>query len=145
MASEEVRIVLSTLSDGRAQDVRFRQNQFHSLHRWIISHVSELEAAIRSDSGFSNVQARFVISSTLQNLRRNYDTLDLKKALQSEYSVKLGHNSENGSVPEDLVYIIPERYTLFNSVFVALFACIAAGSCCLIEVTYQRTPFLTQH
>lgn len=134
MASAEVKVVLSTISDGRVRDVRFRQNQFHSIHRWITDHTAQIEAAIRDDVGFSDLQAKYMVSLTLRDLRRNYAKLDLKQALQAEYSVKHGRNNEKGSVPEDLVYIIPDRYTVFYSVLAALFASITAGSCCLIEV-----------
>ena len=128
MASAEVKLVLSTVSDGRARDLRFRQNQFHSLHRWITTHAGSIEAAARNDDRVSDLQTKFMVSLTLRDLKKNYEELNLKQALQAEYSVKNGRNNAYGSIPEDLIYIIPERYTPFYSVLTALFACIAAGS-----------------
>lgn len=142
MTSAEIRGILSTVQDGRTKDVRYRQRQFLSLHQWIDSHRPEIEVAVRKDDHCTDIEARFVLALTLQDLRRHYDGLDLKNALEEEYRVKYGRNNPGGSIPEDVVYIIPEKFTLFYSVMSALFAGIAAGSCCIIEVINQIHAYI---
>lgn len=134
MALDEIKDVLSTAQDGRTKDLRYRQRQFLSLHQWIVSHRTEIETAVRKDDHCSDSEARFVLALTLKDLRRHYDLLDLKNTLEEEYRVKAGRNNAGGSFPEDVIYIIPEKFTLFYSAMSALFAGIAAGSCCVIEV-----------
>lgn len=137
MTSAEIKRIFSTVQDGRTKDLRYRQRQFLSLHQWIISHRTEVETAVRKDDHCSDLEAQFVLAMTLLDLRRHYDALDLKTALEEEYRVKSGLNNSGGSFPEDVIYIIPERFTLFYSVMSALFAGLAAGSCCIIEVMNQ--------
>jgi aldehyde dehydrogenase (NAD+) len=134
MASFEVDTVLSTVIDGRTKDLRYRQRQFISLHQWIASHVVEIKSALRRDDHLSEIEAQFIVSLTLQELRGYYNALDLRSTLTEEYSVKNGRNNPGGGVPVDLVYILPEKFSFFYSVMCALCACIAAGSCCIIEV-----------
>lgn len=78
-----------------------------------------------------------MVSQALQELEKYYNELDLQKSLEEEYRVKNGRNNDDGRAPEAVVYIIPDKFTLFYSVLCALCACIAAGSCCIVEV---RTP-----
>lgn len=137
MASIEVKTVLSTVQDGRAKDLRYRQRHFLSLHQWITGNLVDIEAAVRKDCNCSELEARFMVSLTLQALKEHYDALDLKKELEEEYRIKNGRNNAGGNSPENLVYILPEKFTLFYSVMSALFACIAGGSCCIIEVMKQ--------
>lgn len=134
MTSIEIRTVLSTANDGRTKDLRYRQNQFLSLHQWITSHLVDIEAAICNDEHLAEHEARFMISLTLGEIERFYSALDLKTTLEEEYSVKYGRNNAGGRSPENLIYILPEKFTRFYSVMCALCACIAAGSCCMIEV-----------
>jgi hypothetical protein len=138
MPSAEVNLVLSTVVDGRAKDLRFRQRQLVSLQQWIVRHTSELEIALNKDSPshFKN-EARFLIARTLLEIKRHYDPLDLKQELKDEYRIMQNRNSVRGYRVEELIYLLPETHTLFFSVLSALAASIAAGSCCLIEV---RSP-----
>ena len=75
-----------------------------------------------------------MVSLTLQELARHYNTLDLRKTLDEEYRVKNGRNNAGGKSLEDLVYVFPEKFALFYSAMSALCNCIAVGSCCVIEV-----------
>lgn len=137
MTSLEIEGVLSTAQDGRTKDIRYRQRQFLSLHQWIVSNRTNIETAVRQDDHCSEPEAQFVLALTLQDLRRQYNVLNLKSVLEEEYRVKTGRNNAAGNCPEDVVYIVPEKFTTFYSVMSALFAGIAAGSCCIIEVLNQ--------
>ena len=134
MDSQSIATVLSTVADGRTKDFRYRQRQFISLHKWITQNLEDIESALIQEDNLSAAEARFVISTTLNQLRRLYEELDLKTELAAEYSVKQGRDNPSRKVPEDLVYVIPEKFTVFSSVLNAVYACIAAGSCCLVEV-----------
>lgn len=134
MSIESIKIILSTTQDGRTKDLRYRQRQFRSLHEWITGHPSEIQSAVQTDDGFSEAEARFLTTLTLNELRKYYDSLDLKAELANEYSIKNGRDNEARRVPEELAYVIPERYAFIFNVFSILYACIAAGSCCVVEV-----------
>ncbi|KEF62411.1 uncharacterized protein A1O9_00383 [Exophiala aquamarina CBS 119918] len=134
MTSIEIQTVISTAADGRTRDLRYRQRQFISLHKWITSHRIDIETAACKDDNLSKLEAQLMVSLTLRELREQYEELDLKKTLDGEYSVKNGRNNGGGSSSEDLVYILPEAFTFFYSVMCAMCTCIAAGSCCVIEL-----------
>jgi hypothetical protein len=108
------------------------------LHEWIAGHTSEIEAAALKDDEFSQPEARSLITSTLNKLRRFYDELDLKTELADEYRIKNGQDSPARRVSEDVTYVVPERRALFFNVMNILYACIAAGSCCMVEVGNMR-------
>jgi aldehyde dehydrogenase (NAD+) len=132
--------VLSAVADRRTKDLRYRQRQLLSLHRWISKNLTELESAIRADDGLSSTETQFVIALALDELRRSYDSLDLKKELDIEFRIKNGQDNTERMLPEDIVYVIPDNFTLFYSVMSALCTAIAAGSCCVIEVCASHTP-----
>ena len=127
-------VVLSTVQDGRTRDMRYKQRQFQSLHSWIVTHASEIRAAVQQDDRFTESETQFLLTETLNMLRYFYDSLDLKKELANEYSVKYGRGNEARRVPEDVTYVIPETRAVFFNVMSIICACIAAGSCCLSEV-----------
>ena len=134
MTSSEIKLLLSSAVDGRTRDLRYRQNQLLSLHQWIANHRIALEHAIERDEHVEEHEAQFVVSMTLREVQAHYDELDLTKALEEEYRVKNGRNNAGARSPEALIYVIPEKFTLFYSALSTLSACIAAGSCCIIEV-----------
>ena len=141
MSASTTNTVLSAVADRRARDLRFRQRQLISLHGWITKSVADLEEAFTADDSLSKEEARFVLALALDELRQNYDSLDLKKELDIEFRVKNCRDNEDRRQPQDLVYVIPEPFTLFHGVISALCAAIAAGSCCVIEV-YAQECFL---
>ena len=135
MTSQTVNIILSTVADGHIRDFRYRQRQFISLHSWITAYCTDIEHALRQGCHLSALEARFVISTTLNHLNTLYAALDLKAELAAEYSIKYGHDSPHRRVPADFIYLVPETSAFFYGVLSVVGACIAAGSCCLIEVS----------
>ncbi|KAL6791509.1 hypothetical protein GGI42DRAFT_346688 [Trichoderma sp. SZMC 28013] len=102
--------------------------------RRIVGHLDELQEVVCEANAASLDKAQFLIATTLNHLRTLYDNLDLKGELTLEYNVKKGHNSPERTIPRELAYLIPERYTIFSSVINAVCSCLAAGCCCLVEV-----------
>jgi len=131
--------VFSAVADRRTRDLRYRQRQFISLHRWISNNLTELESAVRTDDDLSEAETQFVIALALDELRRSYDGLDLKTELDIEFRIKNGRDNPERRLPEDVVYVIPDNFTLFYSIMSALCASIAAGSCCIVEVCASGT------
>lgn len=125
---------LSTVTDRRTTNLRFRQHQLLSLRKWIDGHIPDFEAALKVDEDMSKAEAQLTIAMGLDDLRRNYDSLDLKSELDIEFRLRKGQDNSERTVAEELVYVIPDRYTLFYGVMSSLCACIAAGSCCTVEV-----------
>ena len=132
--------VLSAVADRRTRDLRYRQRQLISLHGWISKNVAELESAISADDGLFDTETQFVIALALDELRRSYDSLDLKKELDIEYRIKNGRENEERRLAEEIVYVIPDKFTLFYGVMSTLCASVAAGSCCIVEVCASGTP-----
>ena len=130
--------VFSAVADRRTWHLRFRQRQLISLHRWISKNLVELESATCADDGLSDTEAQFVIGLSLDELRRSYDNLDLKKELDIEFRIKNGRQNEERRLPEEIVYVIPDNFTLLYSVTSALCASVAAGACCIVEVCAFR-------
>ncbi|KPI36600.1 uncharacterized protein AB675_4433 [Cyphellophora attinorum] len=134
-SSPEITAILSTVSEGRTKDLRYRQRQLLSLHSWIDTHATEIAGALAADDGRSPLEAEFVLSAVLNELRHHYESLDLKKELAVEYSIKKGKENPDRRVAEDLVYLVPARSSLVFSVLVVLCASIAAGCCFIVEAT----------
>ncbi|KAJ9615475.1 hypothetical protein H2200_001550 [Cladophialophora chaetospira] len=138
--------VLSAIADRRTRDLRFRQRQLISLHDWITNNTSGLETALSEDDDISQAEAHFVIGLALDELRRNYESLDLKKELDIEFRIKNARDNEHRRLPQEIVYVIPHRFTFFFGVTSALCASVAAGSCCIVELpeNLQRSSALIQ-
>ena len=134
MGSDVETSVFSAVADRRTTDLRFRQRQLRSLHVWLSQHINEMIEAVCKDDDLAEAEAQLVISTALNELRNNYDSLDLKKELDFEYRIKIGQDNEMRWLPEELVYVIPNTFTVFCGVLSALCACITAGSCCIVEV-----------
>ena len=135
MTPSELRSILTTGADGKTRDLRYRQRQFISLHNWITRNAEEIEAAAQKDDKLSKQEAQLFVASLLADLRSKYDSLDLKKEVATEYSVKDSQDNPARRIPHGIVYVIPEKYTLFLSVVCVLCTCLSAGSCCLVEVS----------
>jgi hypothetical protein len=141
----EISDILSTVSEGRSKDLRYRQRQLLSLRGWIDTHATEIAGALAADDSLSPSEAQFVLSAILNELRHHYDSLDLQQELAVEYSIKKGKENPGRRVAEDLVYLVPARSSLVFSVLGVLCASIAAGSCFIVEVRCIRTVFLFQY
>jgi len=127
--------ILAANIDGRTQNTRYRQTQFHRLQTILVQHVSEIQDAIRADSGNSRQEVRAEVVSALQEIRTHYVSLSLEKDLEKEYRIANGKNNQDASRGAGIVYIEPCTHTLFFSVISALSAALAAGNCVIVEVS----------
>ena len=141
MPNEAINTASDTANDGRTTDLRYRQRQFLSLHQWMTAHLVQLQAAAQKDDGLTESEARYLFTLSLSDLRRNYDYLDLKKELQDEYSINRKHDNAGRRIAEEKVYVVPRQRLLMFNVLHVLYPCIAAGSCCVVEVL--ALPFLS--
>lgn len=145
MSTENIQLILSTTQDGRTKDLRYRQRQFRALHEWMTRHASDIQAALQKDDVFSELEAQYLITKMANALREFYDSLDLKTELANEYSIRAGRDNATRMISADLTYVIPDKWALIFNVFSILYACIAAGSCCVVEVRevtkiYEGSP-----
>ncbi|PYH96517.1 aldehyde dehydrogenase PutA [Aspergillus ellipticus CBS 707.79] len=127
------RIVAAEI-DGRCQNIRYRQNQFHRLKSAVVQHIDQIRDAIAADSGHSPEEVRAEICLAVKEIRTHYASLDLKKDLEVEYRVANGKDSPDGRRGVGIVYVVPCTHTLFFSVVSALSAAMAAGNCVILEL-----------
>ncbi|KAI1617007.1 hypothetical protein EDD36DRAFT_415883 [Exophiala viscosa] len=139
MASQEVKTILSTIPDGRTKYFRYRQRQLWSLHKWVDLHQDAIKASFLSDNIAVGSETQYLIAEILLEIRQNYEALDLKSELDLEYAIAKGQNRPDRKVPENLIYIIPDKYTQLYSVISAVSAAIAAGSGCIVELVHDPT------
>ncbi|KAK5050465.1 hypothetical protein LTR84_003746 [Exophiala bonariae] len=139
MAFDAITVIRSTAQDGRTRDLRYKQRQLRSLHEWVSSHSAAIEVAVQQDYNFSVAEAQCLMSQTLNEARIFYDQLDLQRDLNNEYRLRNGQSNEARRVSVGLTYVIPEKWGLFFNAMSVLYACIAAGSCCVIELPDSPT------
>lgn len=126
--------VVAGAIDGRAQNIRYRQSQFHRLHSILIRHVDEIQDAIFADSSHTSEEVRAEISLAMADIRAHYESLDLNAELEAEYRIAHGKNNIDGKRGAGIVYIVPTSHTMFYSVVGAVSAAIGAGNCVIVEV-----------
>lgn len=127
------RIVAANI-DGRTQNTRYRQAQFHRLQAALVENIAEVQDAIRTDSGHTQQEIRAEVVLALQELRTHYTSLSLQKDLEVEYRIANGKDNAENVQGAGIVYIVPTSHTLFFSVISALTAALAAGNCIVLEV-----------
>ncbi|KAE8366626.1 Aldehyde/histidinol dehydrogenase [Aspergillus caelatus] len=120
--------------DGRTDNVRYRQRQFHRLQSSILQHLTELKEAISQDSGHSVDEVQTEVCLALKEIRSHYSSLSLEKSVQVEYRVARGEDNLDRKKGAGIVYIIPTTHTIFYSVIAALSAALAAGNCIILEL-----------
>ncbi|OGM42627.1 aldehyde dehydrogenase PutA [Aspergillus bombycis] len=120
--------------DGRTDNVRYRQRQFHRLQASILTHLTELREAISQDSGHSVEEVQTEVCLALKEIRSHYSSLSLEKSVQVEYRVARGEDNLDRKTGAGIVYIIPSAHTIFYSVIAALSAALAAGNCIILEL-----------
>ncbi|RAL07223.1 uncharacterized protein BO97DRAFT_464504 [Aspergillus homomorphus CBS 101889] len=127
--------IISAEIDGRTQNIRYRQNQFHRLQSALVQHVDQIKDALLADSGHAPEEVRAEICLALKELRTHYASLDLTKDLEEEYRVAHGKDNRDGKRGAGIVYIVPCTHTMFFSIVSALSAALAAGNCVILELT----------
>ncbi|KAM7199235.1 hypothetical protein V8F20_005837 [Naviculisporaceae sp. PSN 640] len=134
--------IAESVTDGRAENVRYRQEELFSLHASLVEHapficqalatVPRTESDERREEAVHEAEVEYYL--TLDAVRHFYDSLDFDKELEDEYAVTNGRNYENRRVGYGMVVIRPTRHTRFYSVVVPLAAALSAGNCVVVEV-----------
>ncbi|KAL4927329.1 uncharacterized protein BDV17DRAFT_267407 [Aspergillus undulatus] len=127
--------LLASEIDGRAQNTRYRQSQFHSLQSSLVSNIEAIRSALTADSGNAPEEVQAEICLTLKEIRTHYDSLSLEDDLEREYRVAHGKDNGDGARGRGTVYVIPASHTMAFSVVSALAGAIAAGNCVILELT----------
>lgn len=120
--------------DGRAETLRFRQNQLHKLHLALRTKAGDICAAMTQDTGASaaEVEAEFYLA--MEAVRHFYDGLDFQKALEDEYAVARGKDHAHRRVGHGLVVLRPTSHTRFFSIVSPLAAALSAACCVALEL-----------
>lgn len=126
--------IVSAKIDGRTQNIRYRQNQFHRLQSILVRHVDEITSAIQADSGHTPEEVQAEICLAMKEMRTHYLSMKLEKDLEEEYAIAHGKDNINGRRGVGIVYIVPSMHAMFYSVVSALSAAMASGNCVIVEV-----------
>ncbi|KAF4188530.1 hypothetical protein CNMCM7927_001225 [Aspergillus lentulus] len=135
MVSSQFSRLLAAEIDGRTQNPRYRQNEFHRLQSAVSQHIDEIQDAVQKDSGNVPEEVRAELCLALKEIRTHYLTLSLDKDLEKEYRVIAGKDNADSRRGAGIVYIVPSTHTMFYSIVSALSASLAAGNCIILELT----------
>ncbi|PKX97790.1 uncharacterized protein P174DRAFT_458383 [Aspergillus novofumigatus IBT 16806] len=135
MVSSQFSRLLAAEIDGRSQNTRYRQNEFHRLQSAVSQHIDEIQDAIQKDTGNGPEEVRAELCLALKEIRTHYLTLSLDKDLEKEYRVVAGKDNADARRGAGIVYIVPSTHTMFYSIVSALSAALAAGNCIILELT----------
>lgn len=135
MASESaLERLQNTIIDGRAENIRYRQDQLQSLHKTLQAEADTIRRALTEDSLSSVVEVETEFYLALDSIRHFYDTLDFDKELEDEYLVANGKDNPHRRVPVGLVILRPTTHTRFYSIINPVAAAISAGNCVYLEL-----------
>ncbi|KAK2000353.1 hypothetical protein LX36DRAFT_689478 [Colletotrichum falcatum] len=126
--------LLDTVVDGRAEGIRFRQDNLLSLHNELRKESSALTAAQEGDTGASKAEIEAEHFLALEAVRHFYESLDFAKELETEYLVARGKDNAKRRTGAGLVIIRPTTYTRLFSILSPLAAALAAGSVVALEL-----------
>ncbi|KAK1971292.1 hypothetical protein LY78DRAFT_651961 [Colletotrichum sublineola] len=126
--------LLDTVVDGRAEGIRFRQDNLLSLHNELRKESSALTAAQERDTGASKAEIEAEHFMALEAVRHFYGSLDFGKELATEYLVAHGKDNANRRIGAGLVIIRPTIHTRLFSILSPLSAALAAGSVVALEL-----------
>jgi acyl-CoA reductase-like NAD-dependent aldehyde dehydrogenase len=125
--------IRAAATDGRLENVRYRQDQLQKLHTKLSSAASDFIDALKSN-GSQHGDAEQEVATALSCLVVHYESLDFEQSIKDEYRVSCGQDFANKRIPVGIVSIKPGRFTPFFSVVSPLCAAIAGGNCVIIQV-----------
>jgi acyl-CoA reductase-like NAD-dependent aldehyde dehydrogenase len=127
-------VLRGAVIDGRAENVRYRQNQLHQLHASLRDNTERICDAISQDQRTAKEHAEIEFFLAMDSVTKAYEALDFESSLQAEYLVKEGKDNLLRRVGVGLVAIRPGNHNRFYSTVTPLAMAIAAGNCVLLEV-----------
>ncbi|OHW98107.1 aldehyde dehydrogenase [Colletotrichum incanum] len=126
--------LLDTIVDGRAEVIRFRQDNLINLHHELRKESAALTAAQEKDTGASKAEIEAEHFLALEAVRHFYESLDFAKELETEYLVARGKDNASRRTGAGLVIIRPTTYTRLFSILSPLAGALAAGSVVALEL-----------
>jgi acyl-CoA reductase-like NAD-dependent aldehyde dehydrogenase len=127
----------ASVTEGRAENIRYRQNELYSLHSALRENVNQLCEAIAKDYAGSPMKAETEFFLTMDAVRISYKNLDFDKSITEEYSVKFRKGNSERRAALGLVAIRPTRHSRLYSVVTPLVTALEAGNCVIVEVRYM--------
>ncbi|KAK8041325.1 hypothetical protein PG994_014332 [Apiospora phragmitis] len=122
------------VTDGRAENIRYRQNQLQSLHARLRDEAGSLCGALARDSQASGAEVETEYYLAMDAVRHFYDSLDFKAEHEREYAVTHGRDNATRRLGAGLVVVRPTSHTRFYSIVTPLAAAISAGNCVIVEL-----------
>ena len=105
-----------SVTDGRTENIRYRQNQLLSLHAVLRSEADALCAALAQDARASSAEVATEFYLTMDAVRHFYEALDFDAEHRKEYlPVKEGRDNTTRRVGVGLVVIRDRKSTRLNS------------------------------
>ncbi|KAL4790682.1 Aldehyde/histidinol dehydrogenase [Aspergillus venezuelensis] len=147
MAPQQFARLLASEIDGRAQNTRFRQTQFHALQKVLLADIEAIRTALAADSGNSAEEITAEICLTFNEIKTHYESLSLEDDLEREYRIANGKDNEDAARGTGIVYVIPTSHTMFFSAISAVVGGIVAGNCVVLELpknTMALPPLLSR-
>lgn len=120
--------------DGRAHNIRYRQNQIHLLHAYLRKNAEAFCLAISKDEEINLDEAELEYFLTMTTVKEIYEQLDFEQSLAKEYAATKLENNTTRRAPYGIVLVRPGTYTRLYSIIAPLAAAIGAGNCVLFEV-----------
>ena len=120
--------------DGRAENIRYRQNQLQSLHASLRDEAGGICAALAKDAQSSSADVEVEYYLAMDAVRHFYDSLNFAEEHSKEYAVTHGKDNATRRLGAGLVVIRPTSHTRFYSIITPLAAAISAGNCVVVEV-----------
>ncbi|KAK8047746.1 hypothetical protein PG996_015810 [Apiospora saccharicola] len=122
------------VTDGRAENIRYRQNQLQSLHASLREEAGSICAALAKDAQSSSAEVEAEYYLVMDAVRHFYDSLNFNEEHEKEYAVTHGKDNATRRLGAGLVVIRPTSHTRFYSIVTPLAAAISAGNCVIVEL-----------
>ena len=134
--------VKASAIDGRLGNVFWRQAELQKLYKALVSQSSSIQNAIQKHSGVTKTEAKVEFSKAMYVLKQRYVELNPEIMREEEYLIANGLDAPGARKAFGIAYIIPTNHTIFYSIVTAIAAAIAAGNCCILEVSHSRGSWL---
>jgi acyl-CoA reductase-like NAD-dependent aldehyde dehydrogenase len=131
---ERLRQIRAAAVDGRAESIRYRQNQLRCLHSTLQGQYDALTQCVQKDGQLSATEAETELYLAVAAVANAYDSLSLSSDLEQEYSIANGKDNASRRVGAGLVIIRPTTHTRVFSILSPLATAISTGNCVVIEV-----------
>jgi len=121
--------------DGRLENVFWRKKELQKLYKALVKQSSSIQTAIAQDKAGIMVEAKIEFCRALHVLKQRYLELEQEKMRQEEYSIANNQDAPAARRAFGIAYIVPTSHTIFYSAITAVAAALAAGNCCILEVS----------